>query len=284
MINQTILINVRASIRVSQQTIGILRLHYKENQKLSWFCSKDGNEIYFNQKVFFTEYRRLWNDCLIESCQPEFDDFFCKLGWNTNFIEYPQITILETYEGSWIIEAAVIVAASVTTTYAVIKAISEIPDMIEGLQKLKEKIATKFQKKVNIKAIEIIDVEDLLELPEAFGTDIIIDARPLEALSPKDLCEHSIHLKVNVTSSGIVIENLSDNAMKNLRIGLFNNQNEISQWHFADAYVKTVISLFGHQTMSIDFDSFKRAGYSRLDCWVQDETGIYLFNFLIPEN
>jgi hypothetical protein len=296
MISQTTLVNIRSSIRPSKQLHSFINELYNDSEECPWFCAKDGNEFFFRQQGFFSEFQSVWNKCLLESCQPSFDEFFQGIKWDKDVIGYPRIEILETYEGSWIIEAALIVATTASTTYHVLKGLSEIPDIVEGIQKLKEMLSKKFNKNINCKATDIIarciDGKGTINSSNVpiMDTDIIIDARPLLALSPVDLCEHTIHIKVSVTSSGIVVENLSDDVMKNLHIGLFNNQTERHNWYFRDAYIKHIVSLSGHQTIAIDFTDFIRDGevfvisefYDRLDCWVQDNTGIYLFNFILP--
>ena len=304
MVSKTTLVNIRATIRTTDLLSEFVNELYNglNEIELPWFCACGNGRVYLRERVFFSEFGRIWSDVLVESCQPEFNKFFKSLDWSSEIAPRPNVEILEMYEGSWIIEAALIVQATAVTTYGIIKGISEIPKMAEGLIKLKEGIVKNFQTKVNDKVVDLVQDRDddsyedhdlplILCRPTVISTEITIDPRPMKALSPVELCEHAIHMKVNVSSTGVVIENLSDDAMKNLRIGLFSSDYERHNWNFGDAYIKNVISLSGNQTIAIDFLDFlhrDRGGFAmkeahnRLDCWVQDSTGIYLFNFLLP--
>jgi len=119
-----------------------------------------------------------------------------------------------------------------------------------------------------------------------------IDARPLRGLTPDVAKSHSIHLAVAVSRSALSVENLGDANIENLRIGLFKSSTQRHSWNFGDAFSKSVPRLSGKQSTSLSVDQFtSETDGSKLDlsddnslyvdCWLQDNAGIYLFNFFL---
>jgi len=99
------------------------------------------------EKYFFGEFDRIWSQTLLNEVDQSIQNYFVELGFDEIYL--PKTKIIETYSGSWIMEAAVTIASSIGGTYVLIKGVSEIPDMIEGLTKLKEMIAKNFHRKVD---------------------------------------------------------------------------------------------------------------------------------------
>ena len=79
--------------------------------------------------------------------------------------------------------------------------------------------------------------------------------------------------------------------MRDVRIGIFKSPSQRNQWSLVDAFSSGVSLLSGKQTISKPIDSFCQMHGSSLDlsdasplfvdCWIQDQTGIYLFNFYL---
>jgi hypothetical protein len=89
----------------------------------------------------------------------------------------------------------------------------------------------------------------------------------------------------------VAIENLGDEPLTNLRLGLFPSKNQLHQWSFSDAFSCTVPSLGGHQTLVKPLADFRNSSgrsadvsdgaATHLDCWLEDNSGIYLFRFFL---
>lgn len=95
----------------------------------SWVAKEEGSS-------FLSEFGGTWERLFIESAQPEIQDYFRELGVPEEHLPY--VRPGERYRGSWVLEAAVVMAGTVGTAYTVLKGISELPDIADGLTKLKE--------------------------------------------------------------------------------------------------------------------------------------------------
>ena len=124
--------------------------------------------------------------------------------------------------------------------------------------------------------------------------DFVIDARPLTALTPREMKSHKIHLSTGVSIDAFTLENLGDEIIKDLKIGLFKSKIKKNNWSFADAYVSNVGQLSSKQTLSKNISDFVDQSGNKLtieeselplniDCWVQDQYGIYLFMYYLEE-
>ena len=161
-----------------------------------------------------------------------------------------------------------------------LKGISELPKIADGLEdtkkRLQKELTTRFRKKVPERIEPVLDHSGLptgLPAPvvaKPVSVSCSIDARPLRGLTP----------------------DVGDSALDNLRIGLFKSKTQRHNWSFADAFSRTVPALSGKQTLSMTIDQFVlNADGSKLDlsdpspifvdCWLQDQAGIYLFNFYL---
>jgi len=128
---ETVIIRLRASIDFGQETMSWLNRVAKiadeqKNDNGIWFAREGG-------KYFLSEFQYSWQQALTEETDQTIQNYFLELGFDERFL--PKTKITETYSGSWVMEAAVTIASSIGGTYALIKGVSEIPDMIEGLTK-----------------------------------------------------------------------------------------------------------------------------------------------------
>ena len=255
-----------------------------QNQDV-WFAKERG-------QAFFTEMRGSFSHAFQEVSQEEIDAFLHQFDFPQD--QKPRVQILEVYQGSLIMEAAVTMAGGMGTVYATIKAISELPKLADGFEDLKKRIEKRFQKQAEKTAAGVISSpreRPYSAIPplHLLNADLTIDARPLRSLQPDAAKDHKIHLSVAVSRAGLVLENLGDETMRDVRIGIFCSPSRRNQWSFTDSFSGLVSLLSPRQTISkrieefcngsgavLDLDSVSPAF---VDCWIQDEHGIYLFNF-----
>jgi len=289
---ETVILRLRASIDFGQETMvwlnSVVKIADKQNDNYGiWFAREGG-------KVFLSEYQGLWRKALIEESDQIIQNYFLELGFSEEFL--PRTKITEVYPGSWVMEAAVTIASSIGGTYALIKGVSEIPNMIEGLTKLKDIIAEKFHRRVDEKATKLLSEQaeqNNLPLPPhhvIHMKDFVLDARPLASLKPSEMKSHSIHLRAAVSQDAFALENLGNNTINDIQIGLFVGKDRRHNWSYADAYTSNISTLSAKQTISKDIENFIHITTGKLritdlpvhvDCWVQDAFGIYLFNFYL---
>ena len=291
---ETVIIRLKSTIDFGQKTISWLNrvantTDDKENENRVWFAKERG-------KYFLGEFQNLWEQVLTTESDQVIQSYFLELGFDEKLL--PRTKITEAYFGSWVMEAAVIIASSIGGTYALIKAVSEIPDMIEGLNKLKDIIAKNFHRKVEKKVIDLLTEQAQnynLPLPPPHHVilmkDFVLDARPLASLKPSEMKSHEIHLRAAISQDAFALENLSDEIIRDIQIGLFVGKNKRNYWSYAEAYASSVNILSPRQTISKDIGDFKYKENKlriidlpvHIDCWIQDAYGIYLFNFYFDE-
>jgi hypothetical protein len=185
-------------------------------------------------------------------------------------------------------------AGSMGAVYATVKAVAELPKLADGLEELKKRIQKRFQKEAEDTAKNLISAPQHHlppPPPHLCRVDITIDARPLRSLQPDIAKAHKISLSVAVSRSGLVLENLGDEPMRDVRIGIFSSPTRRNQWSFGDSFSGLVSILSPHQTISKRTAEFQDHAGNPLDlvssnpvfvdCWIQDEHGIYLFNFYL---
>jgi hypothetical protein len=288
---ETVIVSLRASIDFGKEAKSWMShsleiYNGRENENGLWFAREGG-------KVFFSEFQGSWREALTEETDDAIQKYFLELGFDERFL--PQTKITETYYGSWVMEAAVTIASSIGGTYALIKGVSEIPDMVEGLTKLKDSIAKKFTRRVDNKAADLLAEQAKrynlpTPPPSVLQTkDFVLDARPLASLRPSEMKAHSIHLQAAISQDTFSLENLGDETIRDIQIGLFVGKNKRNQWSFADAFISNVNILSPKQTISKEVSDFVHTIDKlkitdlpvHVDCWVQDAFGIYLFNFYL---
>jgi hypothetical protein len=262
------------------------------SQKDKWFSAEQG-------EVFLQEYGADWNSAFVESSQPVVQEFFSELGLEDEYL--PQVEIIDYHRGSWIVEAAVIMYTTVGTAYTVLKGASKIPEIQDGLMELRDRIDNNFSWAVDSRSRERLRMRSRSKLgtgskstkppDDLFWTNTTIDARPMSGLTPEKLKSHSINVSVSISGTSLVVENLSARTMEELRIGLFKSKSERNNWQFDESYASKIGKLSGGQTLTKDISEFRNKHGKQLslvdfrpvyvDCWVQDSTGIYLFNFYL---
>jgi hypothetical protein len=283
---ETILAKLHVTMRFSESAKTWLD---QANEQNIWFAKEQGT-------AFFSEFRGTWDRALVESCEPLVHGYFTKLGCPQNML--PRIRVLESYAGSWIMEAAITMFATVGTTYTILQGLSELPEMADGLNKLKDRLKKEFTELTSRKVRETLTGNPHSKAlpplpPKPIIADFIIDARPLLSLTPSKMMSHKIHLSVGVSRDAFTLENLGDEPLRDIRIGLFKGHSQRNQWSYADSFMGTVSLLSGHQTITKPIDDFRSSSGQELtlqeptdlhvDAWIQDEHGIYLFMFFVAQ-
>jgi hypothetical protein len=261
----------------------------------AWFCREDGS-------LFLAEFGHTWESLFVESAQAEVAEYFTQLGLPSEHLPFVQPG--ERYRGSWVLDAAIVMAGTVGTAYAVLKGVSDLPDIADGLTKLKKRIGDRFKPRINDAVRDQLlqtaasSQSNSLELQtpprppvHLIAVDLVIDARPVLSLTPALLKAHRVHLSIGVSRDSFSLENLGDEAMRNMKLGLFRTETERHQWAYQDAYTGDVPLLSPKQTVTKRLGEFRdRRGNlldmsdgaaAYVDCWVEDSHGIYLFRFFL---
>lgn len=288
---KTVIANIRAELDLSETMRAFLSANSERPN--AWF-TRDGGDAFLAEMGF------QWNEEFRATAQRVIEEYFRSVGLPEN--QVPQVEITDSRRGSWIMEAALTLFGTVGTTYTILKGVSELPKLADGLEDTKKRLT----KELNARFKKLIPerIEPMLErsglapqLPAPVRLNPItvsctIDARPMRSLTPDAAKSHSIHLAVSVSRSALAVENLGDVAIENLRIGLFRSTAQRHSWSFGDAFSKSVPRLSGKQSTSLSIDQFTSdpAGEKLdltdptplfVDCWLQDNSGIYLFNFFL---
>ena len=284
----TVIAKVRTEIELSDAMRAYLRSLDGEN---IWIAKNGGSD-------FLAEFGHEWNSNFVEIVQEISNDFFRGKGLEVRHL--PEVILTDSRRGSWIMEAALTMFGTVGTVYTILKGLSELPQIADGLEETKSRLQSELTSRFRKKIPERIEptLSDYSAVPPP-PTEVIeapasvscsIDARPLRSLTPDIPESHAIHLSVAVSRSSLSIENLGEEAISNLRIGVFKSETERHSWNFAEAYSTMVPQLSSKQSVVLSVDQFKsQFGGDELDltedcplyvdCWLQDTSGIYLFNF-----
>jgi hypothetical protein len=283
---ETVIAKVRAHIDFNEETI-------------AWFESIENTEIWFTHNrgmAYLSEFGGQWDELFTATIEPEVQAYFRRLGLSENRL--PHVRKYESYSGSWIIDASVAIFATVGTTYTILKGLSELPKIADGLTELKTRLTKELKDKINKKATKYLEQHaQQHQLPEppnkTITLDLIIDARPLLSLTPSQMKSHKVHLNVGISRDGFTMENLGEELMQDIKIGIFKSLSERNQWSYADSFMGSVGLLSCKQTLSKDISEFKNASgmtldltddcFLYLDCWIQDNSGIYLFMFFLEK-
>lgn len=291
----TVLARLRYTIEFTQEA-----REWFQNFPDAWFARESGY-------VFLSELGRTWSKAIESVTEDEVKKYFSQLNIPQNYM--PFIAETDTYRGSWIMEGAIVMAGTVGTSYAVLKGIapeSDLSQIVTGLTNLKDAIRDKVQRRLNREVNEALystatqsirqnDTPHQPSIPtpprRPVTTSFVIDARPILSLTPAALKSHKIHLSVAVSRDSFVLENLGDTSLTDVRIGLFRSSVQRHSWSYADAYTGQIPLVSAKQTVTKGITSFANQSGQRfdlsdgndvhIDCWVQDNHGIYLFHFFI---
>ncbi|MEX2181394.1 MAG: hypothetical protein WD771_05085 [Gemmatimonadaceae bacterium] len=293
---ETVIANLRAELAFTDE----VRRWMTDHAADEWFARDDN---------FLMEYSGKWKQLFVATVSEIADEYFARVGLSPE--ERPKVRIGDAYKGSFVIEAYLIVAVGIPAAYALLKGASELPQIADGLEELKQRLAREYQQRSNAFALDTLREAfkkarergiSFAQAPKASaglafpaippltGT-FSIDARPLRNLRPHEGVEHRVHMAVALTTDSISLENLGDTDMQSVRLGLFVGDQPRNSWAFVDAFYAVIPRLSARQTLSKDLRDFRHSSgvplsvpvgrACHVDCWVQDNYGIYLFNFLL---
>jgi len=267
---------------------------------LDWLEKIQNSHIWFTREggiPFFSEFRGTWERILISSSETIIHDYFLELGLPKE--KLPRVKVYESYSGSWIMEAALIMFGSIGTAYTILKGISELPKIADGLNELKDRLKKEFSRKASEKVYEHLKSSvNQYKIPpppskQIIYTDFVLDARPMLSLTPSIMKSHKVHLNVAISRDVFTLENLGQDMMRDIRIGIFKSFSQKNQWSYVDSYMGTIDILSSQQTITKDIADFRNSKGESLDlsdssplyidCWVQDTHGIYLFMFYLED-
>ena len=283
---ETVLAKIRVTMSFSEATL--VWLEDIQNSDI-WFA-RDGGSPYFS------EYHGSYERILVNSSEHIIHSYFLELGLPDE--KLPHVKVYESYSGSLIIEAALIMIASMGTTYTILKSISELPKIADGLTELKDRLKKDFSckasEKVNENLKSAANQHKLLPPPsKPIDVDFIIDARPISSLTPSIMKSHEVNLNVAISRNAFTLENLRQNIMRDIKIGIFKGHSQRNQWSYADSYMGTIDIISSQQTITKEIADFRNSqdvslDFSdnsplHIDCWVQDSHGIYLFMFYLED-
>lgn len=291
---QTVIATLRVELGFSNEMRGMIS-DSPELSDVSW--ADNGGD------GFLAEFGGQWNNIFVDTANELYEKHFRDLGLTQE--QSPRTILTDSRRGSWIMEAAITFACTIGSTYTILKGISELPKIADGLEETKERLRKdllkRFSKQVAVRIEPTIG--QLPQSPSGLSASSIagsitvncsIDARAVRGLTPDTMKSHSVHLSVGVSRSAVSIENLGESSIQHLNVGIFESFQQQSSWNFADAFSKTVPLLSGGQSLSIDVGDFVSAKTGKqldlssnqqlyIDCWVQDQYGIYLFNFCLQQ-
>lgn len=137
----TVIANIRAEIALTPEMQGFLMQF--SDQENAWFAREGGDSL-------LGEFGREWNTNFVEVTQAVGDSFFRDQGLPENV--WPKVDLTDWRRGSWIMEAVLTMFGTVGTTYAILKAVAELPKLADGLEetkkRLQKELSARFKKKV----------------------------------------------------------------------------------------------------------------------------------------
>lgn len=286
----TVLARMRYSIKFTSDMLSWL-----DDRPKDWFARNGGDD-------FLHEYGGQWIGIIAAESEAVVSSYFENLGVPRENLPYFQSG--ESYKGSWIFDATVLMTGTIGSSYMILKGLSELPQIAKGLSELRKDLETRIKPAVNKRILQILDQLAARSRGRAEGeeahsppptspatVDLVIDARPVVALSPDSAKSHKLALSVAISRSAISIENLGEEDMSDVRVGLFRTSHERNQWSFSDAYAGTFSIISSGQIYLKKLGDFVDNNGSKLDlsddaeafvdCWIQDGAGIYLFRFFL---
>src|SRR6266446_8298426 len=138
----TVLAKCRVTVELSEETKAWL-----QTTPDSWIAAENG-------EVFLSEFGGTWTQVILPILNEEFQNYFREVGVPNDYL--PTVQRAETYRGSWVLETAVVMASTVGTAYAVLKGVSELPKIADGLSELKGRAQRKIKPVLDRKVTETL--------------------------------------------------------------------------------------------------------------------------------
>ncbi len=289
---ETVLARLRFTIGFTEEA------HHWLSRRQDFWGARDGGD------AFLSEFGGTWTTIFKEEIEAEVQPYFRELGVPPEYLPY--VRVGERYRGSFVIEGAIAIALSIGSTFQVLKGVSELPKIADGVTDLKDRIAkrldnrTKFEAREKLLAsirsgnrMDVPSPREALAVTRPIYTNFVLDARPVLNVRPSLMKQHALHMAVAVSRDTVTIENLGDTPLQDIGIGLFSSPVAKNQWSFADAYAADIPYLSSRRSIGKNIHDFRNpagrqlalpASRVHVDCWVQDSSGIYLFMFFLEED
>ena len=154
---ETVIAKVRGELFFSDEG-----MDYIEHLEGSWVTENGGDN-------FLQEFGRHWNQIFSDYGQNLFGEYFRELGLDIKSV--PQFIVVDSDRGSWVMNATLTVLTSVGSVYVMLKGLSELPKIADGLEELKSRFSNElseiFQKEVNERIEPTLgNIDNLSELPK----------------------------------------------------------------------------------------------------------------------
>jgi len=285
-----------------EKTTVLFRLHFTlalnrdaiawlNNFEGAWFAQNEGNS-------FLRELGGTWTRVFDSVLNDELRRYFRRFEIPDESMPFVQHG--ETYTGSWVMDASVVMRGTMGRAFNALKGIPDLSSIADGFTNLKDGIIRKLELQTNeevrnalLQSASNVRTNAPAIPPPArpAAIDLVIDARPMRSLAPAAMKAHKVHLSVAISRDVFTLENLDDEAMQDVRIGLFRSSAEQSQWNYADSYMGSFPLVSGRQTIAKNLGEFLNGNRRQfdlsdgqqvfVDCWVSDSNGIYLFHFFL---
>ncbi|HRJ41395.1 MAG TPA: hypothetical protein PL105_05935 [Caldilineaceae bacterium] len=270
-----------------------------------WFAKEEGN-------VFLNEFGGTWRSKIQEVLDDEIRRFCVDLGMSHD--ELPFIGHVDSYRGSWIMEAAIVMFGAAASAYVMLQQVApngNIVAIADGLNNIGTRIEDRLDSVINKEVSEGLYgiVNQTIQDRERYSapssplrsdppmpsrlvrTNLVIDTRPMRGLTPALLKAHKVHLSVSVSRQSFTLENLGSEPMRNVQIGLFRSGRKRTYLSFSESYMAMCAIVTEGQSVAMRHEEFLDQSKNRfsledgspayVDCWVQDNSGIYLFQFFL---
>jgi len=267
-------------------------IDFSDKTKL-WLCNLEKTKPEFRNEIdldYFSSNQEEWKSIFVNSSQKLIKEFFLDLGLPIE--DLPEVEFQDCFSGSFVLNVDVVTtAAALVVLFNTIKGISELPKIYDGLVDLKNRL----NKSAGNKASE----KTYIDLNSIYGenpplnpviTNVTIDARPLLAITPPNMISQKVQINVGVSRHNFTLENLGDESIRNLRIGLFKNISKNNLYDFERAYKNKIDILSAHNTINMRLSDFTDEKGNPFElppeaiyvlCWVEDTIGIYFFTFYL---
>ena len=286
----TVLFRLRYTVALTREALAWLN-----NFQGAWFSEKEGDG-------FLREFGGTWSRTFESVLNEEVRKYFRRLDLSDEYM--PFIQRGETYSGSWVMEASVVMRGTMGKAYNALRKVSDLSGVAEGFVSLKDEIIRKLDLQTNDEVARTL-TQVASNIPSRPATiappshppshpaliDLVIDARPLTSLAPAAMKSHRVHLAVAISRDTFTLENLGDESLRDVRIGLFRSPIEQNKWNYGDSYMGSFPLVSGHQTIAKNLSDFRDISQREfdlsdgqpvyVDCWVSDSHGIYLFHFFL---
>lgn len=267
-------------------------MDFSDETKL-WLCDLEKNNPKYRNEVdldYFSSNKEEWKSIFVNSSQNIINEFFLDLGLSEEYL--PKVEVQDCYSGSFVINADIfIITSGFTLLFNSINGFSGIPQICEGLNGLKPKWNESTRDIISEKTYQYLKNTFNQRPPKAtVDTKITIDTRPLLALNERDMRSQRVQINVGLSQHSFKLENLGDETISYLRVGLFIGFTKEKLCEFENSYKKGINNLSAHKSININLCDFLDKNGNSFElpqepvdivCWIEDGNGIYLFQFYL---